>query len=76
MIKLRNIINDGTEIRCDFLVEDCAEYGQITIDLSTKEMKYSIPANYEWCKHHISKAYDFLLNTSDNLPATRNIVWY
>lgn len=76
MIRLRNIKNDGKEIRCDFLVEDCMDYGQLIIDVATQKVEYSIPKGYEECEHHIQKAYNYLLKNKDNLPPIRNIVWY
>lgn len=76
MIKLRNIKKNGKEIQCDFLVEDCAEYGRLAIDIATEKAEYSIPEGYECCEHHIRKAYRYLLDNQDDLPSIRNIVWY
>ncbi len=76
MIKLQNIKNNGKTIQCDFLVEDCEELCHLSIDLQSKEMQYALPRGYEWCRHHLHKAYRYLLDHADCLPERHNIVWY
>ena len=78
IIKLKNIKKNNNIIECDILPEDSKEFGHVSIEIDSKNLKeYKLPAGYEWCRKHVSHVQNTLLDfaKSDNIPKEKLIMW-
>lgn len=78
MIRLLNIVRDDECITCDFVPEDAETAGEMSVDLKTGEVQYTVPEGYEWCKSHVSRAIRTLqeLACEEKVPQKKTIMWY
>lgn len=79
MVRLKNLkMNDGIG-ECDIIPEDSENYGHITVDLNSEQIKnYSLPAGYEWCVSHVYHAARKLVTLLKNgeMPKEYLLMWY